>query len=108
MEYAVEVERQILQLYTATSTGHSQSASVGWLLDFSGSPAGWSVFPALLQGSSSPEVRFYSANALYAKVRSDWSTLSQEQRVGLVGHLWGTLEGSGPVLQIALGVPLSQ
>ena len=103
MEYCAEVEHNVKQLYSWTATGVSESASAVWLVNFSNSVAAWTVFPSLLHTSTSQEVRFYSANALYSKVRSDWPSLSQDQREGLVGHLWGTLDCASPVDTVVQG-----
>ena len=76
----------------------AQSGAAAWLVAHSDTASAWSTFPQLLAGSQSAEVRFYCANALYAKVRTDWPALEPPARDAVVQQLWRVLEAAGEVV----------
>jgi hypothetical protein len=96
----------------------SQSACASFMVAYSAHPASWSTFPAIVAGGGSSAVRFFAANGLYWKVRTDWPSLPAGARDALLGQLWGALEGAAgaaasdvPVLRrqcLALGAAAVQ
>jgi len=90
---AGQVEAAVLAMYF----GHTQTATqeaINWLLRFDASPSAWAVLPLLLQ-SSRTEVRYYAANGLYSKVRTEWHSLSEGQKGEGNAALWGALMRGG-------------
>ncbi|XP_041913781.1 importin-13 [Alosa sapidissima] len=97
-EFTVEaVERALHQLYYDPDMAQKNVAQK-WLTQAQMSPQAWHFCWALLSQDKVPEVQFFGASTLHAKISRSWSDLPTEQHVSLrtqliaqVGHF-----ASGP------------
>ena len=92
-----QVEKAIQVMYGSSPTSptsvspQAQNAAIQWLSVFNESSISWYIYPQLLRSTYS-SVRFYAANGLYSKIRSNWHILDQEQRNHIEDELWATLD----------------
>jgi hypothetical protein len=120
MESTADIEGVITQLVlpSGATTSAQQSQCASYLVSYASQPGAWATFPAIVAGAAPSAVRFFAANGLYWKVRTDWHSLLPADRERLLGHLWAALEGAAggvaadvPVLRrqcLALGAATVQ
>ncbi|CAI7924569.1 unnamed protein product [Closterium sp. NIES-54] len=83
---ASQVVEAVSILYTDPSPDRKSQANA-WLTSFAATPAAWGVAASLVESAQSMEVRYFCANLLLSKARSDLSALPPDSRAELGAHL---------------------
>ncbi|CAI5461341.1 unnamed protein product [Closterium sp. Yama58-4] len=83
---ASQVVEAVSILYTDPSPDRKSQANA-WLTSFAATPAAWGVAASLVESAQSMEVRYFCANLLLSKARSDLSALLPDSRAELGAHL---------------------
>lgn len=103
-----ELNQALALCFGPTSTPQQRSAADRWLQDFQRTPAAWQVAEAILAETAAvdPNVLFFAATTLHAKICNDFGQLAPESQIPLRGaistHLmrWMLTPGaSRPVLK---------
>ncbi|CAI5527967.1 unnamed protein product, partial [Closterium sp. Naga37s-1] len=83
---ASQVVEAVSILYTDPSPDRKSQANA-WLTSFAATPAAWGVAASLVESAQSMEVRYFCANLLLSKARSDLSALPPDSGAELGAHL---------------------
>ncbi|GJP76706.1 hypothetical protein CLOP_g7172 [Closterium sp. NIES-67] len=83
---SLQVVEAISILYTDPSPDRKAQANA-WLTSFAATPAAWGVAANLVESAQSMEVRYFCANLLLSKARSDLPSLPPDARAELGAHL---------------------
>ncbi|CAI7822127.1 unnamed protein product [Closterium sp. NIES-54] len=83
---ASQVVEAVSILYTDPSPDRKSQANA-WLTSFAATPGAWGVAASLVESAQSMEVRYFCANLLLSKARSDFSALPPDSRAELGAHL---------------------
>ncbi|CAI5483395.1 unnamed protein product [Closterium sp. Yama58-4] len=83
---ASQVVEAVSILYTDPSPDRKSQANA-WLTSFAATPAAWGVAASLVESAQSMEVRYFCANLLLSKARSDLGALPPDSRAELGAHL---------------------
>ena len=71
-------------LYSPTSSERERSEANAWLMTFASSPPAWEAARVLLT-EVDEQVRYFGANLLFMKVRSEWHGLPEEAKASIYG-----------------------
>ena len=95
------LKQAIATLYAPTSSEQQRAQANQWLMTFSSSAAAWEASRALL-AESDENIRYFGANLLFMKVRSEWHGLAEDMKASIYQVVGGL------VTQLAVPPPPGQ